>query len=131
LKRINDTIRNRATVGGWLHQVGHRVALRARNARRHVEPLPEADIAAPDAEDGSHDCELRPVLDEEVQRLPLKYRDAVLLFCLSGHTTEEAARQLGCARGTVLSRLAWARERLRKRSYASRAYSVKEAPEET
>jgi len=115
LVRKAATIRNRATVGGWLHQVAHRVALRARRARRDAEPLPDTDIAAPDAEDGSLDCELRPVLDEEVQRLPAKYRDAVVLFYLSGHTTEEAARQLGCARGTVLSRLAWARERLRRR----------------
>jgi RNA polymerase sigma factor (sigma-70 family) len=115
LVRKASTIRNRATVSGWLHQVAHRVALRARAARRPVEPLLDADFAVPDGEDGMLWCDLRPVLDEEVQRLPPKYRNAVVLFYLSGHTTEEAARQLGCPRGTVLSRLAWARERLRKR----------------
>jgi RNA polymerase sigma factor (sigma-70 family) len=115
LVRKAATIRNGATIGGWLYQVARRVALRAQVARRQVEPLQGADIAAPDSEDGLIDCELRPVLHEEVQRLPAKYRDAVVLFYLSGQTTEEAARQLGCARGTVLSRLAWARARLQKR----------------
>src|SRR5262249_43810035 len=90
LVRKAATIRNGATIGGWLHQVAQRVALRARAARRHLEALP--DIAAP--EDSLIDCELRPVLDEEVQRLPAKYRDAVVLFYLSGQTIKEAARQL-------------------------------------
>jgi RNA polymerase sigma factor (sigma-70 family) len=115
LVRKAAAIRNRATVGGWLHQVAHRVAQRARRARRYADPLPDTDFAAPDSGDRLVERDLRSVLDEEVQRLPAKYRDAVVLFYLSGRTTEEAARQLGCARGTVLSRLAWARERLRKR----------------
>src|SRR5262249_11740857 len=34
---------------------------------------------------------------------------------LEGKTNEEAARELGCPVGTVTSRLAWARERLRQR----------------
>jgi RNA polymerase sigma factor (sigma-70 family) len=115
LVRKAASIRARAAVGGWLYQVAHRVALRARAARRYTDPYPDADVAAPEAEDGFLWQDLRPVLDEEVQRLPAKYRDAVVLCYLAGHTTEEAARQLGCPRGTVLSRLAAARERLRKR----------------
>ncbi|HEY1858986.1 MAG TPA: sigma-70 family RNA polymerase sigma factor [Gemmataceae bacterium] len=115
LARKAAAVRKRATIGAWLHQVAHRVALRARAARRPVQSLLDADLAAPDTEDALLWCDLRPVLDEEVQRLPAKYRDAIVLFYLAGHTTEEAARQLGCPRGTVLSRLAWARERLRKR----------------
>jgi RNA polymerase sigma factor (sigma-70 family) len=113
LVRKAPAIRSRAALGGWLHQVAHRVALRARAARRPAEPYPDAGVAAPDAA-APLESDLRRVLDEEVQRLPAKYRAAVVLFYLSGHSTEEAARQLGCPRGTVLSRLAWARERLRK-----------------
>src|SRR5262249_25861574 len=37
------------------------------------------------------------------------------LCYLEGLTNEEAARQLGCPKGTVLSRLTWARQRLRDR----------------
>jgi RNA polymerase sigma factor (sigma-70 family) len=115
LVRKAAAIRNRAALAGWLYQVAHRIALRARAARRPTVPYPAADVAAPAEDDALQGCDLRPVLDEEVRRLPAKYRDAVVLFYLSGHTTEEAARQLGCPRGTVLSRLAWARERLRQR----------------
>jgi uncharacterized protein (TIGR03067 family) len=58
---------------------------------------------------------LRPVLDEEVERLPAKFRAAVVLCYLEGLKVEEAARQLNCPRGTILSRLARARQRLSAR----------------
>src|SRR5437762_2342668 len=59
--------------------------------------------------------ELCQVLDEELDRLPERFRRAVVLCYLEGTTTEEAARRLGCPRGTVLSRLAAARAKLRAR----------------
>jgi hypothetical protein len=57
--------------------------------------------------------DLRRVLDEEVSRLPDKYRSAFVLCCLKGKTNEEAARELSCPTGTILSRLNRARARLR------------------
>src|SRR5206468_7002502 len=58
---------------------------------------------------------LRELLDEEVGRLPEKYRVAVVLCYLEGLTNEQAADRLGCPRGTVLSRLSRARDQLRRR----------------
>jgi hypothetical protein len=55
------------------------------------------------------------VLHEELGRLPEKYRTAVLLCDLEGLTQEQAARRLGWPDGTVRSRLARGRERLRER----------------
>src|SRR5437588_536754 len=59
--------------------------------------------------------DLKPVLDAEIDRLPEKYRAAVILCYLEGHSTTEAAALLGCPKGTVLSRLAGARQRLQRR----------------
>src|SRR5207253_2559639 len=51
--------------------------------------------------------------DEEVSRLPERYRLPVVLCYFEGRTNEEAARELGRPVGTIVSRLARARERLR------------------
>jgi tetratricopeptide (TPR) repeat protein len=55
------------------------------------------------------------VLHEEVGRLPERYRAVVVLCYLEGLTYEEAAGRLGWPVGTVKSRLARGRERLRGR----------------
>jgi hypothetical protein len=59
--------------------------------------------------------ELRTVLDEELARLPERYRGA-LVFCeLDGLTRRAAARRLGIPEGTLSSRLARAKDLLRRR----------------
>lgn len=116
LVRKAETIHKDSSVGSWLYKVAYRAALeaRARSARRG-ERLPfDAEPVAPEAEDAGW-RDLRPVLDEEVHRLPEKYREPFVLCYLEGQTTDEAARALNCPRGTVATRLAWARQRLRER----------------
>jgi RNA polymerase sigma factor (sigma-70 family) len=117
LARSAGSIGRRQAVAGWLHRVAFRTALRSRaNAvGRAARQQSLTDYPAGDASEEVTWRELRSVLDEEVSRLPAKYRLPVVLCYLAGKTTEEAARQIGCPRGTVLSRLAWARERLRAR----------------
>ncbi len=53
------------------------------------------------------------VLHEEIDRLPVNYRAAVVLCYLQGLTHDQTADQLGWPVGTVRSRLARARDRLR------------------
>src|SRR5262249_54808125 len=57
----------------------------------------------------------QPLLDEELTRLPDRYRAVVVLCYLEGKTRKQAARQLGCPEGTVGGRLARARSMLARR----------------
>jgi RNA polymerase sigma factor (sigma-70 family) len=104
------------SLGPWLHGVAYRTAARARQAARHRAREREA-TAMPDGDPAVELVwrELCQVLDEELGRLAQKYRAPLVLFYLEGKTTEEVARQLGCPKGTVLSRLARGRDRLRQR----------------
>jgi hypothetical protein len=59
--------------------------------------------------------ELRAVIDEEINRLPEKYRAAVVLCYLGGKTNDQAARLLGCPSRLLARRLVRSREMLRQR----------------
>jgi RNA polymerase sigma factor (sigma-70 family) len=117
LVRKAASIGKREALSGWLYTVACRIALAARSAsaRRAGRERPLADDPAAADPDDPVWSDLRPVLDEEVNRLPAPYRAAVVLCYLQGLTNDEAAAALGCTRGTVASRLARARERLRRR----------------
>jgi RNA polymerase sigma factor (sigma-70 family) len=103
-------------LGPWLHGVAYRTAARARQAARRRARAREAAVM-PDDDPAVEVVwrELRQVLDEELGRLAQKYRAPLVLVYLEGKTTEEVARLLGCPKGTVLSRLARGRDRLRNR----------------
>jgi RNA polymerase sigma factor (sigma-70 family) len=104
-------------LGNWLYGVAYRTALKARaeSAKRRKHERPIVDVPAAETLSHAESADLRRLVDEEVNRLPAKYRAPFVLCYLEGRTNEEAARVLGCPKGTVLSRLAWARQRLRGR----------------
>jgi RNA polymerase sigma factor (sigma-70 family) len=110
LVRRAAAIRDRSAVGGWLYRVAYRAARRLRRSAAGRVPLPD-DLPARDA--GPAGPDVRRALADEIARLPEKYRLAVQLCYVAGCTTADAARRLGWAKGTVLTRLAWARKRLR------------------
>jgi RNA polymerase sigma factor (sigma-70 family) len=101
----------------WLYGVACRVALKARAAlarRRQHEREAAGSNARPVESEETRD-DLRPILDEEVNRLPEKYRRPIVLCYFEGKTYEEAARLLGWPPGTASVRLARARALLRDR----------------
>jgi RNA polymerase sigma-70 factor (ECF subfamily) len=105
------------SMANWLYGVALRIATKARGqtARRQARERQVLDMTTADSKQQQSWHDLRPLLDEEVNRLPAKYRAPVVLCYLQGKTNEQAAQELGCPKGTILSRLARARERLRDR----------------
>jgi RNA polymerase sigma factor (sigma-70 family) len=117
LVRKASTVKPREMVGNWLYGVAHQTALKARAtmAKRRTRERQVADMPEPAATEPGLWRDLQPVLDQELSRLPDKYRVAIVLCDLEGKTRKEAARQLGCPEGTVAGRLARARIMLAKR----------------
>jgi RNA polymerase sigma factor (sigma-70 family) len=106
----------RDSIGPWLHGVAYRISSCARNAaaRRQFHEHRATEWAVREAGAIEPD-ELAPILHQEVDRLPDRYRSAVVLCYLEGLTHEQAAERLRCPVGTVRSRLATGRDRLRRR----------------
>ncbi len=117
LARKAHTIQKHQALASWLYKVAYRIALRARTdiSRRRDQEREAIQSQLPPTPAEAAQRELGELLDEEVQRLPEKYRAPILLCYLQGQTNEEAARQLSCPTGTVKVRLMRARNLLRKR----------------
>lgn len=122
LARKGATIRNRRVLAGWLHEVAHRIAVKARASamRRRDLERQSATVSPASFERDNQDQaaawnELRPLLHAEVERLPERYRAPVILSYLEGKTNEEVAALLRWPVGTVKGRLSRARDLLRSR----------------
>jgi RNA polymerase sigma factor (sigma-70 family) len=130
LARKAASIVSQATVGNWLYGVAYRTARKAKvtNARRRNREAQAATM--PQHEHNTDEVwhDLQPLLDQELHRLPAKYRSPIMLCDLEGKTRPEAARQLGWPEGTLSWRLASARtmlaKRLRRRGLALSAGSL-------
>jgi RNA polymerase sigma factor (sigma-70 family) len=117
------SIRDPDLLGNWLYGVAIRTARCARQQiarrRRREEggtmrgPGPgSCDLAEP-ADRPTIDREQADAIHGEVDRLPRAFRLPVVLCYFEGLTLDEAARRLRCPAGTLRSRLARAREKLR------------------
>jgi RNA polymerase sigma factor (sigma-70 family) len=117
LARKAGSIRNPEALPGWLYGVATRLATRIRVTvgRRRAREVPLVEVPAGRLDGELHSGEMRHVLFEEIGRLPERYRVPFVLCYLDGKSNKEAARQLNCAPGTIFSRLARARQRLRDR----------------
>ncbi|MBC8115306.1 MAG: sigma-70 family RNA polymerase sigma factor, partial [Candidatus Saccharimonas sp.] len=106
----------REMVANWLYGVAHQTAvrLRATAAKRGVREMQMIEMPEPAVAEARED-ELLLLLDQELSRLPQRFRAIVVLCDLEGKTRKEVAKQLGCPEGTVASRLGAARAMLAKR----------------
>jgi RNA polymerase sigma factor (sigma-70 family) len=119
------------TIGPWLFRVAQRIAIKMRSQRTRrlgsETPLSSLSSAGAGADpENSVDVHQSPTvtavqkeaaryLDEELDRLPVKYRSPLILCYFQGKTNEQAARELGWPAGSISRHLARARELLRER----------------
>lgn len=116
LARKARSIRRRDSLSAWLHGVAYHVATSARStADRRRSHERKAGESRPKSGGGGDWDDLGAVVHEELDRLPDRYRTAVSLCYLEGLTQHEAAERMGWPLGTLQSRLARGRERLRVR----------------
>jgi len=114
LVRKASTLRSPGMVGNWLYGVAYRTALEARKLAAKRQEKEAKVLPRPETPEDTW-ADLWPVLDQELERLPEKYRAVIVLCDLEEKTRKEAAQQLGCPLGTVASRLSSARVVLAKR----------------
>jgi WD40 repeat protein len=97
--------------------VALRVALKARAkaAFRQSRQRELIDMPRTDPLDDHTWQELRPILDEEIGRLPEKCRAPLVLCYFEGKSYDQAAQELGWPKSSLASRLARGRDLLRQR----------------
>lgn len=121
LAKKAKTIRKHGALAGWLYQVAFRIAQRAakreaqRSTREQAAAQARLSYATAQPSDDFERRDRQAALHDEINKLPAKYRDPILLCYLSGKSNAEAATQLGWTKGTVSGRLARARDILRRR----------------
>jgi RNA polymerase sigma factor (sigma-70 family) len=116
LARKAASVLKREAVGSWLYAVAYRTARDARDSRarrwareKQMDAMPHPEVQPREAQDW------RSLLDDELRRLPEKYRGPIVLCDLEGRPRKEVARQLRLPPGTLSSRLATGRKMLAER----------------
>ncbi len=116
--KVRRKLNAQASLGPWLHRVARNAAIqakRAESARRRRENVAGRRRQEASATADGPWSEALPLLDEEIQSLPDRYRTALILCDLEDRTQREVADRLGLAYGTLRRRLEEARELLRYR----------------
>jgi RNA polymerase sigma factor (sigma-70 family) len=117
LVRKAALITPREMVGNWLYGVAHQTARKAQamRAKRLAKETQVAKMPEPAAKQAELNSDLRAILDQELSRLPDKFRAAIVLCDLECKTRKEAARQLDVPEGTLAAWVARGRTMLAKR----------------
>jgi RNA polymerase sigma factor (sigma-70 family) len=117
LVRKSSSIRVDTSLAPWLYGVAYRTATRVRasGSRWRLDQAPDLEAAPVEPVGEVLGWEIRPMLHEELSRLPEKYRAPIVLCHLEGKSYEEAAQMLQWPVGTVSGRLSRGRQLLKSR----------------
>ena len=127
--RSLGSFRREASFYTWLYRVvvnralnelkrrgrhGGKVSLDRWMEQRSVSPGALFDLERPNPEEDAARVQIRDAVHAALERLPPKYRAAIVLKDLEGFSQEEISNILSCSVGTVKSRLSRARDRLKE-----------------
>lgn len=115
--RRASSIGNPALLPNWLYGVAYRTAIKSRSIikkRKHEHRKLETHTMQRSI-DPADLSDVSSILDEEVNRLPTRYRNIFTLYELGGYSRREVAEKLGLPQGTVAGWLARARKTLATR----------------
>jgi RNA polymerase sigma factor (sigma-70 family) len=117
LVRKAASVTPRHMVANWLYGVAHQTALNARAsaARKRARERQVTEMSEPASPEQDLWLDLQPLLDQELSRLPARYRSAIVLCDLEGKTRKEAATQFGVPEGTLSGWLTRGRAMLARR----------------
>jgi RNA polymerase sigma factor (sigma-70 family) len=117
LARKASTIRKPQSLASWLYGTAYRVACHLRDSRagnRSGQTISEPVSRSDPCKDAAWQ-EIQTGLDQELVRLPQRYREPLVLCYLEGKSREETARILSWTAGTLHGRLERARKILHAR----------------
>jgi RNA polymerase sigma-70 factor (ECF subfamily) len=112
IRHPGDFDPERGGLSGFLIGVARYLLKRRYREEQRWVPLEEIPLASAVTRESGHDAEL---LRQSIGALPPRYREVVALCGLEGKSYEETAAIVGCAVGTVRSRMHRARELLARK----------------
>jgi RNA polymerase sigma-70 factor (ECF subfamily) len=110
------TLKDERAIFGWLRTILHNANIdRVRLRRRRPDEAESLDAVSDMLPSGGAGDSAAPSMDvvRAMNRLTVEHRQVLLLVGVEGLSYREVADELGVPVGTVMSRLARARERLR------------------
>ena len=117
LARKAGSLRAGGALGGWLHRVSCRVALQVKSdaARRRDRERRAAELAGRSSLSSEPWDDRIAILHEEIDRLPERYRQPIVLCYLEEMTYQQAASHLNWTEGSTQGRLRRAKDLLKAR----------------
>ena len=111
--RSREALKDAGAARAWLLTIVRREHARLYE-RKRLELVPLEDVAETHADGGSRDSDDDlHTLRNGIMRLPLEYREPLILQVLGGFSTDEIAEELELSSTAVLTRLFRARNKLR------------------
>jgi RNA polymerase sigma-70 factor (ECF subfamily) len=117
-----EQLRDHARIDGWLYGIMRHLwidEIRSRRVRRHAD-LDEAGEVEGASGTAAEGVVMLGTVRQCLQALSADHRTVLILVCVDGLTYREAAEVLGVPIGTVMSRIARARQELHARLAAGR-----------